>query len=298
MIKNKGAKLSVITMAAIIGLSYGTNQTKLVEAKNVLTNEVIEKECDDLFSLGNVIKFNSHVLKNVQIKEETEDDKNVLEEAKDVKGAFIYTTKYTKTNLNIRKKPNKTSKVVNVFSQGDKVNFIKEINNKWSQIFYNDKTYYVYTKYLTDKKPVVLNSVKEVAKKIRNFNDPNQQKNAETIAKICIENWEKYGCLPSVAIAQAFIESTLGKYCPSGSNNLWGICSGAVKYNSIEDGVYGYMRVINNGYYKGAPHCKDYSTQISRILAGGYCIPAEGYYSNIIWTIKHYQLYEYDKLVK
>ena len=45
MITNKGAKLSAITMATIIGLSYGTNQTKVVEAKNVLTDKVIEKEC-------------------------------------------------------------------------------------------------------------------------------------------------------------------------------------------------------------------------------------------------------------
>lgn len=294
---NKGAKLSAITMATIIGLSCGTNQTKLVEAKNVLTNETIEKECNDLFSLNKVINSNHHIFKNVQIETETEEDKTILEEVKGVEGVYVYTTRYTKANLNIRKKPNKTSKIVGVLAQGDKVNFIKEINNKWSQIFYNGKTYYVYTKYLTDKKPPILN-IKEVAKKIRNFDDPNQQKNAETIARICVENWEKYGCLPSVAIAQAFVESTLGKHCPSGSNNLWGICSGAVSYSSIEDGVYGYMRVINNGYYKGAPHCKDYSTQISRILAGGYCTPVGDYYSNAIWTIEHYQLYEYDKLVK
>lgn len=294
MITNKGAKLSAITMAAIIGLSYGTNQTKLVEAKNVLTDKVIEKECaTELFSFESLVKqmFSEDKIKlhtETELDKEKEDDKEQV---------VTYSKKYAETNLNIRKKPSTSSKIVDVLSQGDKVKFIKKENSEWSQILYNDKICYVYTKYLSDKKPAILN-VKEVTKKIRNFSDPNQQRNAETIAKICVDNWKKYGCLPSVAIAQAFVESTLGKHCPSGSNNLWGICSGAVRYDSIEDGVYGYMRVINNGYYKGAPHCKDYSTQISRILAGGYCTPVGDYYSNAIWTIEHYQLYEYDKLVK
>lgn len=130
------------------------------------------------------------------------------------------------------------------------------------------------------------------AKSFRKFSK-SQDKNAQRIAKVVADNWEKYGCLPSVAIAQAFIESTLGEHCTG--YNLWGIRSGAEQYDSLDDGIYRYMRVINNGYYKGAPFCKDYKKQIRRILDGGYCTPEGEYYNNVIWTIQAYGLYRYDE---
>ena len=120
-----------------------------------------------------------------------------------------------------------------------------------------------------------------------------QQERADIIADICEKEWDEYGVLPSVCIAQAFVESTLGEHCPN--YNLWGICSGAVRYNSLSDGVYGYMKVINNGYYKDAPFCTDYKKQIRHILDGGYCQPEGDYYHNAIWTIEHYHLDKYDQ---
>lgn len=120
-----------------------------------------------------------------------------------------------------------------------------------------------------------------------------QQKRADVIAEICMDNWDEYGVLPSVAIAQAFVESTLGEHC--NNYNLWGIESGARAYGSLEEGTYDYLKVINNGYYDNAPFCKDYSEQIYWILEGGYCQPVGNYYENAIWTIEHYNLAEYDK---
>lgn len=120
-----------------------------------------------------------------------------------------------------------------------------------------------------------------------------QQEKADKIAEVCAENWKEYGVLPSVAIAQAFVESTVGDHCPN--NNLWGICSGNAYYGSLTEGIYGYMRVINNGYYKGAPHQKDYRTQLRIILDGGYCVPEGNYYNNAIWAIEKYDLVKYDK---
>lgn len=120
-----------------------------------------------------------------------------------------------------------------------------------------------------------------------------QQQNRDTIVSICTKNWDKYGVLPSVCLAQAFVESTLGKHCSG--YNLWGICSGAVHYGSISDGVYGYMHVINNGHYKGAPYSHDYRTQLKRILAGGYCVPEGAYYENATWAIRTYNFDKYDE---
>lgn len=123
----------------------------------------------------------------------------------------------------------------------------------------------------------------------------DQQDRADIIAEICIKEWDTYGVLPSVAISQAFIESTLGEYC-SGFN-LWGIQSGAVSYGSLVEGVYAYLEVINNGYYPDAPFCRDSSTQIRRILDGGYCEPEGDYYQNVMWTIDNYNLDRYDELL-
>ena len=120
-----------------------------------------------------------------------------------------------------------------------------------------------------------------------------QKKTAERIAKVCMDNYEKYGVLPSVCVGQAFIESTLGEHC--NGNNLWGIRSGKEHYSTLEEGVFRYLEVINNGYYKGAPFQKDYHKQIRIILDGGYCHPEGSYYRDIIWSINAYHFDRYDK---
>lgn len=120
-----------------------------------------------------------------------------------------------------------------------------------------------------------------------------QQERADEIARIVSDNWEEYGCLPSVCIAQAMIESTLGEHCIS--YNYWGINQGRTRYETLEDGVFGYMKCINNGYYKNAPFSENYSDQIRYILNGGYCQPVGSYYEDAIWVIEHYELYKYDQ---
>lgn len=129
------------------------------------------------------------------------------------------------------------------------------------------------------------------AKSPRKFTK-SQQRNADRIAEVCIKEWETYGVLPSIAIAQAFIESTLGDHCRG--YNLWGIRSGAVTYSSLENGIYGYLKVINNGYYPNAPFQTDYKAQIRKILDGGYCQPEGAYYSKALWTVREYNLTKYD----
>ncbi len=120
-----------------------------------------------------------------------------------------------------------------------------------------------------------------------------QNYHAREIAREVSEHWEEYGVLPSVAVAQAFLESQLGK--TTDSYNMWGICRNEVKYYSLEEGVHGYMGVINNGYYPNAPFVEDYHTQIYYILEGGYCPGTEEkYYNDIVWIINNYDLQRYD----
>lgn len=121
-----------------------------------------------------------------------------------------------------------------------------------------------------------------------------QKERAEIIAQICTENWEEYGCLPSVCIAQAMQESCLGEVCYP--NNLWGLYGGYHSFDSLEDGVYGYMKVLNNGLYDNALHNEEQDELyvISEIVKAGYCSDPN-YVSKITSLINTYNLSEYNK---
>ena len=124
-----------------------------------------------------------------------------------------------------------------------------------------------------------------------------QQKRVDTIYNVVSKekNWKTYGSLPSVCIAQAYVESGIG--AAGNRNNLWGINGGRSSYRTLKDGIYAYMEVINKSFYSryGATETKDWRKQISRILRGGYCVPAGGYYSKVARVVKAYGLKKYDK---
>ncbi len=109
------------------------------------------------------------------------------------------------------------------------------------------------------------------------------------------KNWETYGSLPSVCIAQAFVESGIGN--AGRANNLWGLGGGRYSYKSLKKGVYAYMQCINKSYYTryGSTDTKSWKKQIRAILKGGYCVPAYGYYNKVARVIKAYGLVKYDK---
>ena len=109
------------------------------------------------------------------------------------------------------------------------------------------------------------------------------------------KNWEKYGSLPSVCIAQAFVESGIGN--AGRKNNLWGLGGGRYSYKSLKDGIYAYMKCINKRFYTryGATDTKRWKKQIRAILKGGYCVPAAGYYNKVERVIKAYGLEKYDR---
>lgn len=124
--------------------------------------------------------------------------------------------------------------------------------------------------------------------------DDEQQEIAERIADICTENWQEYGVLPSVCIAQAYMESHIGKYCYS--NNLWGLYGGYTSFDSLDEGIYEYLEIINNGYYDDALYRTDYVTQINAIYDGGYCEDSREHYVNgVLWIIEEFDLTRYDK---
>lgn len=129
-----------------------------------------------------------------------------------------------------------------------------------------------------------------------------EQKNtADKMAEVALKNWEKYGILPSVAVAQTFIESSLGvnQVRP---NNLWGLRPGGkyASYKSFKDGAHAYFKVLSNGLYDKALYKTDYRQQIWLILQGGYYGEDDGgtieeYYRDCIDSIDKYGFDKYDK---
>lgn len=131
-----------------------------------------------------------------------------------------------------------------------------------------------------------------------------QKEVATKVAEKASCNWEEYGVLPSVAVVQAFNESSLGTNQVK-PNNLWGIRPRGVyysSYRSLDDGIMAYLRVINNGYYGKALYKRDYHKQLRHILAGGYYGEDDGgtieeYYQNCIGSIEKYGFDKYDKVL-
>ena len=125
----------------------------------------------------------------------------------------------------------------------------------------------------------------------------DQQKRVKAIYNIVSteKNWKTYGSLPSVCIAQAYIESGIGQ--AGRRNNLWGLGAGRSSYSTLKKGVYAYMQCINKSYYTryGATDTKSWKKQISAILRGGYCVPAGGYYSEVVRIVNELDLDKYDK---
>lgn len=220
---------------------------------------------------------------------------NVLEDTDSGILIHVLSKMYVKSDVRIRSKKSKDNKIVDVLKFGKSITVLNYDPKKlWQEVEYKGKIRYICTDYLIKHKPKFANITNI---KLHGLSTDQQQR-AYTIARICIKEWKTYGVLPSVAIAQAMKESTLGKHCYG--NNLWGILTRKgtlVCYSSLESGVYGYLRVINNGCYGSAPFTKDASSQISKILAGGYCVPVGDYHNNVMWIINKYGLEQFDSLI-
>ena len=143
------------------------------------------------------------------------------------------------------------------------------------------------------------------------------------IEKGCKSLWKNYGILPSVAFAQAALESGWGSsYLATKYNNLFGI-KGSYLGSSINlpttefydgrtpvgivDGFrvypnwntsildYGNFLNVNNRYSK-ALRVKDYRTQITLIWQAGYATDPN-YTSKVISIIENNGVYEWDREV-
>lgn len=128
-----------------------------------------------------------------------------------------------------------------------------------------------------------------------------QKETASKVAEVVSGKWEEYGVLPSVAVAQTFVESSLGvnQVRP---NNLWGLRPGGEysSYRNLNDGIHAYLKILNNGLYDNALYKKEYEVQLQKILEGGYYGEDDGgtieeYYKDCVDSIRDYHFEQYDK---
>ena len=129
--------------------------------------------------------------------------------------------------------------------------------------------------------------------------------------------FEKYGLLPSVTMAQAILETGWLKAVKG--NNIFGIkwtvgCGFEVqefltnewingvktsmickfrKYNSIEDSILDYGRLLTATRYRGVLNSEDYFEACENLYKSGYATDVD-YTSKLIKLIQEYKLYVYD----
>lgn len=148
----------------------------------------------------------------------------------------------------------------------------------------------------------------------------DKKKFIERIAKVAVKNYEIYGILPSLVIAQAILESGWGKKAIE--NNIFGIKAGSswrgkvvtretrewdgdkyvIKkskfraYDSIEDSIMDYLNLVGNTKrYEKVRNAKDYKEAARLIYEAGYATDPH-YTDKIVNIIEGNSLYQYDVL--
>jgi hypothetical protein len=149
-----------------------------------------------------------------------------------------------------------------------------------------------------------------------------QQDFINQLYPLAIENYKKYGILPSITIGQAALESGYGdSKLAKNAYNLFGIkgvgTAGSVemntqeeingkkvsvmdyfrKYFSIEESVNDYGRLLSTDRYKPVKNAADYKTAAYALQSAGYATDSS-YPTSLISVINENQLYKIDQQVK
>lgn len=115
----------------------------------------------------------------------------------------------------------------------------------------------------------------------------------KVIVEVCAENWPEYHGYATTCAMMARKESNYAEKCRR--NNLWGLNGGRSSYNTLEDGVREWLRVINLHYYKGVKKTRNCDEQLDLLLERGYCRPVGNYFSDCMRLKDMYNLEKLDK---
>jgi hypothetical protein len=149
-----------------------------------------------------------------------------------------------------------------------------------------------------------------------------QQEFLLQIYPLAVDNYKKYGILPSITLGQAALESGWGSSeLTKKAYNLFGIkgvgTAGSIemntteeingkkvpvidyfrKYNSYEESVNDHGKLLSSDYYKSVKNAPDYKSAAFALQSKGYATDSS-YASNLIGTIQDNQFYKIDDQVK
>jgi len=150
----------------------------------------------------------------------------------------------------------------------------------------------------------------------------NKNEFIESISKVSMKNYDQYRILPSLAVAQAVLESSWGKYHIE--NNIYGIKAGkswtgkvAVRrtkewdgtryiikedrfraYDSFEESVLDYLKLLGKTKrYERLRNTKDYNEACRFVYECGYATDPN-YSEKLIKIIETNKLYLYDEKIE
>lgn len=144
----------------------------------------------------------------------------------------------------------------------------------------------------------------------------------DSISQAALDNYKKYGVLPSLTVAQAALESGWGNSgLAKNSNNLFGIkgtgTAGSVQmvtqeeengkkiaivdgfrvYNSQAESIDDHGKLLSGSRYKDVIAANDYKQAATAVKAAGYATDST-YTSQLIDIIEGHKLYTLDEQAK
>ena len=135
-------KIIIIILVIILAITgYNLPATQPTENKN--KNEIIE----NVVEIVQQENINTNIPIENQIEEQVEYAVNIP----------ISVVKYTTTGVNLREKPNLDSKIIRVLPINTKINVI-ESESEWLEVKEEEHTYYIYSKYVSNKKTKIKQS--------------------------------------------------------------------------------------------------------------------------------------------
>lgn len=145
------------------------------------------------------------------------------------------------------------------------------------------------------------------------LNMEKKKRLVQNVLPIALENYKKYGALPSIALGQSAVESGWGESKAAlQANNIYGIKKGSTwkgptidlkegafrKYNNIGESVADYGSLMGSSLYKNMHSLGNYE-QVMNAIAEKYN-PAEGkkYANQVNEIIKYNKFNVIDKMIK
>ena len=145
------------------------------------------------------------------------------------------------------------------------------------------------------------------------FNMEKKKRLVQNVLPIALENYKKYGALPSIALGQSAVESGWGESkAATQANNIFGIKKGSTwkgptidlkegafrKYNNVGESVADYGSLMGSSLYKDMHSSGNYEEVMAKIAEKYNPAKAKEYTKQVNEIIKYNKFDVIDKMIK